>query len=51
MGRRLEKDGLYRCRRCKAAIRLEGVAAGQGSRISTVPDEHGELDLKTIPRV
>jgi hypothetical protein len=46
-----EQPGLYRCRRCKTAIRMEGRSPGQGSRFSVVPQERGELDLKTIPRV
>lgn len=50
MGERKEVDGLYRCRRCKTAIRLEGRAAGQGSRFAVVPQERGELKLEEIPR-
>lgn len=46
-----EKPGLYRCRRCKTAIRNEGRAPGQGTRFSVVPHEHGELKLTEIPRV
>jgi hypothetical protein len=51
MGERKDPPGLYRCRRCKTAIRLEGRAPGQGSRFSVLPQEHGEMNLETIPRV
>lgn len=51
MGERKEPPGMYRCRKCKTAIRVEGTTYGQGSRLTVVPHEHGELDLKTIPRV
>lgn len=50
-GARGEKPGMYRCRKCKAAIRVLRGGDGAGSLIETVPNEHGELDLRTIPRV
>lgn len=49
-GRFAERPGMYRCRRCKTAIRVEK-GYGSGSLISVVPNEHGELNLVTIPRV
>ena len=51
MGERKEPPGMYRCRKCKTAIRVERGTDGYGSRISIVPSEHGELKLLTIPRV
>lgn len=47
-----EKPGVYRCRKCKTAIRHEGGAPGQGTRFTVVPHENGEMkNLTTIPRV
>jgi len=51
LGFRKEKQGMYRCRKCKTAIRVGDHVPGEGSRTSVVPDEHGELNLLTIPRV
>ena len=49
-GSRGEKPGLYRCRKCKRAIRVVRGGDGAGSLIETVPNEHGEMALQEIPR-
>lgn len=50
-GERKEPPGMYRCRKCKTAVRVEKGGYGEGSRVSVVPNERGELKLMTIPRV